>query len=261
MAVIDLHCHLLPGVDDGARDLDESVAMARAAVTGGVEAIVATPHVSRHFPTAPAELAERCAEVQTALDAAAVPLAVHVGAEIAAQVLTELGDDDLRACTLGGGRYLLLEPPYSGPAPFLERMVSDLAGRGFGVVLAHPERIQAFHQDVELLERLVTGGALCSVTTASVSGGWGRAVKRFSEELFRRRLVHNLASDAHDAERRTPALRPLAEAAVAQLPGLEHAIDWLTDSVPRAILAGEQVAGEPPRIEPGGGRRGRLRRR
>lgn len=259
--MIDLHCHLLPGIDDGAPDLGASVAMARAAVAGGVEAIVATPHVSGSYPNDPLAFVERVAEVQRALDDAGIALRVHSGAEIAHTMVGDLSDDALRAATLGGGGYLLIEPPYNGPAPFIDRLVDDLQARGFQVVLAHPERIGAFQRNLALLEGLVERGCLCSATVGSVAGRWGGAVKRFSAELLARGLVHNLASDAHDADRRSPALRPLLDQAVDLMPELEAHLDWLTVSVPRAILAGERPTGEPPRIEAPRGLLGRLRGR
>lgn len=259
--MIDLHSHILPGIDDGAPDLDASIAMARAAVAGGVEEIVATPHVSANYPNDPATLGRRVAEVQNALDEAGVPLRVHTGAEVNHAMLHDLSEEALAACTLGGGGYVLFEASMGGPMPFVERMVFDLQTRGFKVVLAHPERIAAFQRNVAVVEDLVERGCLCSVTAASVSGQFGGQVKRFTHELFERGLVHNLASDAHDAEYRTPALRPMLEAAVAQLPELEHSLGWLTVEVPRAILAGEVPAGEPPRIEPRRGFLSRLRGR
>ena len=256
--MIDIHCHLLPGVDDGAHDLDHSIEMARAAVASDVEAIVATPHVSRTYMTAPASLAQRVAEVQQALDGVDVPLRVHVGAEIAQSMFADLDDDALRACALGGGRYILLEPPYAGPAPFIDRMVDDLEQRGFGVVLAHPERIGAFHRNLSLLEKLVDQGALCSVTAMSAAGEFGGQVKKFTAELFRRGLVHNLASDAHDADYRSPGMKPVLEKAVENFPGLEEWLAWMTDEVPRAILGAEAVdTTDSPRLE---SRRGLFRR-
>lgn len=260
--MIDLHCHLLPGIDDGAADLDASVAMARAAVEGGVDAIVATPHVSGRYRNDPTTLADRCAQVQSALDDAGVPLRVHNGAEISHAVLPELSADALRACALGAGNWLLLEPPLTGPAPFIDRMVEDLQLKGFRILLAHPERIGAFQRKIALLERLVEHGALCSVTAGSVSGQFGGHVKRFTGELFARGMVHNLASDAHDAVHRSPALSPVLESAFAELPELEPALDWLTVEVPQAILAGDHVAPDAaPVIEPKRGLLGRLRRR
>lgn len=259
--MIDLHCHLLPGIDDGARDVADSVAMAQAASAGGVRAIVATPHVSGTYPNDPTTLAERVATLQAALADAAIPVKVYRGAEVASSMLTDLTDDQLAACTLGGGRYLLLEPPYSGPATFLDRLVFDLAVRGYHVVLAHPERIQAFQQDIDLLVKLVGQGAICSVTADSLAGRWGRHVQRFSDELLQRRLVHNIASDAHDATHRSPALRPVMDQIVARRPEIEDAISWLTDTVPSMILAGEVVRAEPPRVEAPRRVLGRLRRR
>ena len=175
-------------------------------------------------------------------------------------MLHDLTEDALRACTLGGGNYLLLEPPYTGPAPFIDRMVYDLQLKGFQILLAHPERIGAFQRNIGVLEKLVDQGALCSVTAASAAGQFGGPVKRFTQELFARGLVHNLASDAHDPVYRSPALRPALDKAVADLPELEQHLGWLTIEVPRAILAGETVTGAPPVIEPKRGFFSRLRR-
>ena len=259
--LIDLHSHLLPGIDDGAPDLDASVAMGRAAVAGGVDTIVATSHVSVTYPNDPSTFPGRVAEVQAALDAAGVALRVHTGAEVSHAMLGELSDEALAFCALAGGPFLLFEPPLGGPVPFIDRMVDDLQRKGFQVLLAHPERISAFHRRIGLVEELVAGGCLTSVTAGSVAGQFGGAVKRFTAELFARGLVHNLASDAHDAERRSPALAPALELAVAELPGLEAWLDYLTLEVPRAILAGEPLPGDPPVLEQKRGLLGRLRRR
>ena len=259
--MIDLHSHLLPGIDDGAADLAGSVAMGRAAVDGGVDQIVATPHVSGTYPNDARTFAARVAEVQLALDAEGVALRVHSGAEVSHAMVNDVTDDALRAGTLGGGDYLLLEPPYTGPAPFIDRMVHDLQLRGFKILIAHPERIGAFQRNVDLLVKLVDMGCLTSVTAGSVGGQFGGPVKRFSAELFARGLVHNLASDAHDAEYRSPALRPALEKACSELPGLDQVLDYLTVAVPAAVLAGEVPAGAPPVIERGRGFFSRLRRR
>jgi protein-tyrosine phosphatase len=258
--VIDLHSHILPGIDDGAPDIDASVEMGRAAVAGGVEEIVATPHVSGTYPNDPRGFAELVAEVQRALDAAGVALKVRTGAELSITGYHNLDDEGLRLCGLGGGRYLLLEAPLNSPAPFIDRLVFDLGLKGFRILLAHPERISMFQRDTDLLERLVDQGCLTSVTASSVSGQFGGPVKRFTAELFARGLVHNLASDAHDAVNRSPALRPTLDAAVRELPELEDWLPYLTVEVPRAILAGETPKGEPPVIEKRG-LLGRLRRR
>lgn len=259
--MIDLHSHILPGIDDGAPDLAASVAMGRAAVDGGVEEIVATPHVSGNYQNDPAGFPERVAAVQNALDEAGVPLRVHPGAEVNHVMFHDLSDDALRACSLGGGGWILFEASMAAPMPFVDRMVYDLQLRGFKVLLAHPERIAAFQRDVEILQKLVDAGCLCSVTAGSVAGQFGGPVKKFTAELFGRGLVHNLASDAHDAEYRSPALRPTLEGAVREIPELEEWLPWLTEDVPRAILAGETPRGVPPVIEPKRSLFGRMRRR
>jgi protein-tyrosine phosphatase len=260
--VIDLHSHLLPGIDDGPPDMDASIAMARAAVEGGVIEIVATPHVNSTYANDPVTFGDQVARLQVALDDEGIALRVHTGAEISHAVLTDLSGDQLRACTLGGGGYVLFEPPLGGPIPFIDRMVANLQEQGFKVLLAHPERIAAFHSRIGLVEKLVGRGCLTSVTAGSVTGQFGGTVKRFTEQLFGRGLVHNLASDAHDADWRSPALRPVLDKAVAELPDLDEWLDWLTVDVPRAVLAGEAAPGEPPRIAPPRrGVLGRLRRR
>ena len=247
--MIDLHSHLLPGIDDGAPDLAASVAMARAAVAGGVEAMVATPHVSATYRNDPLTFGERVAAVQAALDDAGVALRVHSGAELSHALLFELRDEALRACVLGSGNYVLLEPPLAGPAPFVDRMAHDLQAKGFKVVIAHPERIGAFQRNIGVVQTLVDMGCLTSVTAGSLVGHFGGTVKRFTDDLFARGLVHNVASDAHDAERRSPALRPLLDEAVAAMPELERWLGYLTREVPRAILAGERPPADPPVIE------------
>jgi protein-tyrosine phosphatase len=260
-AVIDLHSHLLPGIDDGAPDLEAALEMGRAAVAGDVDEIVATPHVSATYPNDPSRFAERVAELQRALDGAGVPLRVHKGAEIAHTMLAELTPEALQACALGSGDYLLLEAPLSGPAPFIDRMAADLQLKGFKILIAHPERIGAFHRNVELVERLVEQGCLTSVTAGSVTGQFGGAVKHFTADLFERGLVHNLASDAHDAQYRSPALRPTLVEACDALPGLEGWLDYLTVEVPQAILAGQTPGGTPPVIQAKRGLFAKLRRR
>jgi protein-tyrosine phosphatase len=259
--LIDLHSHLLPGIDDGAPDLEASVAMGRAAVAGGVEAIVATPHVNGAYRNDPLTFADRVAQVQAALDQAGVALRVHRGAEVSHVMFHDLSEDALQACTLGDGNFLLLEPPLAGPTPFIDRLVDELQTRGFQILLAHPERIAAFQQNVGVIEKLVGQGCITSVTAGSVSGQFGGTVRRFTQELFARGLVHNLASDAHDAQFRSPALRPTLEKAVADVPELDGWLDYLTVEVPTAILAGKAPDGEPPVIKAKRGFFSRLRGR
>src|SRR3954463_5036567 len=224
--------------------------MGRAAVAGGVETIVATPHVNARYQNDPTSFAGLVSQVQAALDEAGVPLRVRTGAELSHAMIPELSEEALNASTLGGGGFILFEPPLTGPVPFIDRMVGDLQERGYKILIAHPERIAAFERQPKVVEQLVEQGCVTSVTAGSVGGQFGGAVKRFTQELFARGLVHNLASDAHDAHHRSPALRPVLEKAVAETPELEQSREWLCAEVPRAVIAGETPSGEPPRIEP-----------
>jgi protein-tyrosine phosphatase len=237
--VIDLHCHILPGLDDGPATPEAAVAMARAAVAAGTRAIATTCHVNHVFGLGPAELAGARAALAERLAAEGVELELLAGGEIAPERLPHLDDEALRALALGGGPYLLLECPLSPTGAALDMMVADLQRRGFGVLLAHPERSPGLMREPARLAALVERGALAQVTTGSLTGGFGEPVRRVAEEMVRRGLVHVLASDAHDAVHRPPDLRAAG--------GLdERQAAWMTEAAPAAIVAGRPLPERPP---------------
>ena len=237
--VIDLHCHILPGIDDGPQTMEDSLAIAKAAVAAGTRTIVATPHVSWEYRNDAATIARLVGLVNASLLAAGVPLKVRAGAEIDMTMAAELNDRDLSRLTLGGRRWLLLEPPFTSVVSGVDLLVATFERKGYGVVIAHPERCAAFQRDPQILEASIAAGALCSLTAGSLVGRFGAAVQRFAEQLVRYGLVHNVASDAHDAVQRPPGMA--AELADADL---ESLADWLTRAVPAAILDGSNI---PPR--------------
>jgi protein-tyrosine phosphatase len=257
--VVDLHSHILPGVDDGAPDVDASVAMARTAAADGIRMIVATPHVSFEYDLDPRDIGRRVGELNLALSHHEVPVAVLPGAEIALTRLAALEDDLLRMLGLGGGSFLLVETPYSGAASFLEDVLFNLEMRGFRTIIAHPERCAMFEGDRDRLARLVERGVLCSVNAGSMAGQFGRRVKEFTAHMFRNRLVHDVASDAHDDEARRAELRWGFEQLEGELPGIADQVRWFTETAPTAIVAGQAP---PPVPEPPAPRRGwqRMRR-
>lgn len=236
--MIDLHCHPLVGIDDGPATLEGALALARRAAAEQTQTIVATPHVSWRYPNDATTIAAAAARLREALAQEHIELEIRTGAEIAMTRLNDLTPRELRDLTLGGGRWLLVEPPFAAVAGGLDVLVRDLLSRGHGVVLAHPERCPAFHRDPGMLESLAREGALLSLTASSLSGRFGRRVRAFALDLSRRGLVHNVASDAHDANQRPPEMRAAIEQA-----GLGELTDWLTREVPEAILAD---AGEIP---------------
>jgi len=255
--VIDLHSHILPGLDDGPAQMEGSLELARAAAAAGTRTLVATPHVRDDHPFPIEAIEEQVGSVNTALTDAEIDVRVQSGAEVAISKAAELDDATLRTLCLGSGPYLLIESPYTFAPELVEQILFNLQTRGFRPILAHPERSPSFLSDLERLRRMVERNVLCSVTALSMVGGFGPPPRSFSIQLFAQGLVHNVASDAHDARRRPPGLREGFEQLDADLPGLAHQIDWFTRDAPQAILAGEDLppAPSPPELA------GRWRRR
>jgi protein-tyrosine phosphatase len=241
--VIDLHCHVLPGIDDGPATIESSIALARAATAAGTRTLVATPHVSWTHANDAATIARLAEELSARLAAEGVALEIRPGAEIAVTRVLDIEPGELLRLGLGGGPWLLVEPPFAGGTAGLEGVVRGLQERGHRIVLAHPERCQAFHSDPGMLGALVDDGALTSVTAGSLVGQFGESVRRFALRLAQDELIHNVASDAHDAVKRPPAITAPIEQA-----GLGALREWLTEDVPAAILSGAETIPRRPSI-------------
>src|SRR5512132_1581036 len=166
--MIDLHSHILPGIDDGARTLDDSLDIARAAVRDGIVTIAGTPHVRDDWPTDADLMEARLAELRAELALAGIPLDVRSGGEIALAWVRRLPAEELRRFGLGGTRYLLVETPYYGWPRILPDLLFSLLDQGFTPVLAHPERNAEVAAHPERLIELVEAGVLVQVTAASV---------------------------------------------------------------------------------------------
>ena len=244
--MIDLHSHILPGVDDGPATLEGSLALARTAVAAGTRTILATPHINDDRSIDAARVAAGLDTLRPALAAAEIPLEVLAGGEIAIWRLGDLDDATLRTLALGGGPYLLVESPFSPAIGAFEPLVLDLLGRGHRVLLAHPERCPAFHRDPERLQRLVDAGVLVQITAGSMTGGFGSTVRRLTATMLRTGVVHVVASDAHDAVKRPPGLNDGFASLERELPGLAELQPWMTEQVPRAILDGTPLPERPP---------------
>jgi protein-tyrosine phosphatase len=187
--VIDLHCHALPGIDDGPADLGAAVALARAAAELGMRTLVATPHIDHWWNVDPASLPERVATLQAALDAAGVAIEVRTGGEIALPRLPELTEQELDGLSLGGGRHVLLEAPLTPDAGDFEARVLETLERR-PVLLAHPERCPAFLRTPERYERLLEAGVLGQVTAGSFTGQWCGTIRTTAARWLDRGWVH-----------------------------------------------------------------------
>ena len=238
--MIDLHCHVLPGIDDGPQTIEESLAMTRVAAEAGTEIIVATPHVNRRYENRAAEIGPLVEELNGRLEEEGLDLEVRAGAEVALVGAALLDRDELVSLRLGGGPWLLVEPPTAAVEDDVQAGVMALVEDGHRVLLAHPERCPAFRSDPGILAALVGEGVIASVTTASLRGHFGEEVARFATELLRSELVHNVASDAHHHELRPPTMAGELERA-----GLGTIAEWFTVRVPGAILEGAEIPQRP----------------
>jgi protein-tyrosine phosphatase len=252
--MIDLHSHILPGLDDGAPDMHTTIGIARMAAADGVSAMVATPHIREDFPFPVDQIAARVLAVNDQLRSRDIRVDVRRGGEVAVSKLPDLDDATLAGLCLGEGSYVLVESPYLRATDLFEMAIFDLQVRGFSPVLAHPERSPSFQRHPDRLARMVDKGVLCSVTAASMAGRFGRTVQQFTRTLFESGLVHNVASDCHDSSRRPPGLGGGFRVLERELPGMLEQIEWFTQAVPEAILAGTAL---PARPAPPGRTRGR----
>ena len=258
--MIDLHAHILPGLDDGPLDLDGSAAIAAAAAAGGTTVLAATSHINRSFALEPAQLTAARALVVDRLAHDRIPLEVVQGGEVSAGRAAELSDAELSELTLGGSGWILLECPLSPRAPSIEPVVEALRRRGFDVLLAHPERSPAFAKGPALLRRMIALGARTQVTAGAFDGEFGGVVRRAAFAMLDHGLVHVLASDAHDPSHRAPGLGGARAALEDRYDDGAERFDLLARATPAALLAGQPIPDRQPEARAKGGLLGRLRR-
>jgi protein-tyrosine phosphatase len=244
--VIDLHSHVLPGLDDGAADLPEALELAAAAAADGVTTMAATPHLRADHPRVrPAELASQVDHLQREIDRAGIALELIAGGEVDLAWACRASDADLRLVSYGRRESdLLLETPYGHLPGAFESLVRRLRERGFRLLLAHPERSPTFQEEPRRLAALVRDGVLVQVGADSLTQLPRRSRRRrLASRIIGEGLAHVLASDLHGMRvGRAPSL----SAAVAAADGLAHGRGtWMAAGAPAAILAGEPP-GAPP---------------
>ncbi len=205
--MLDIHCHILPGVDDGAGDLGQSLAMARIAVAEGVTTIACTPHMTPGvYDNRGPDVIARVEALQLALDEAGLPLQLVAGADVhvAPDVTARLRSGE--ALALNGSRYVLIEPPHHVAPPRLDGVFFDIAAAGYQPILTHPERLTWIERRFDVIERLFRAGVWMQITAGSLEGQFGSQARYWAERMLDEGMVHVVASDAHDDRARTPRL-------------------------------------------------------
>ncbi len=237
---IDIHCHLIPGIDDGSQSWEDTLAMARMAVGDGIGAIVCTPHQLHNYSKNHGDMIrQRTSELQRVLDENGIDLIVLPGGDV------RIEDGMVRKLTTGevmtlGDQYrhVLLELPHEMYIP-LERLLDELAEEGLIGILSHPERNQGILENPSVLPGLVDRGCLMQVTANSLTGTFGENLKHFTENLICEGLVHFVSTDAHSPKARRPLLRRAFDR-VVELVGWDVATDLCCRN-PGCIAAGEDI--------------------
>jgi protein-tyrosine phosphatase len=254
--MIDLHCHILPGIDDGAADLSVSLEMARASVANGVSVLACTPHIlpGMYHNSGP-QISQATHQLQEALDQEGIPLRLVTGADnhIVPDFVEGLRTG--RLLCLAQSRYVLVEPPHHVAPIRLEEFFFDLTVAGYVPILTHPERLSWIKSHYSAVQRLVRAGVWMQITAGSLAGAFGRSAKYWAERMLDEGCVHILATDAHDTRRRPPNLgqgRDLAARRVGDREA-EHLVVTRTRAVienelrsnlpmPKSALASSEVA-------------------
>jgi protein-tyrosine phosphatase len=239
--MIDIHCHILPGMDDGPGSLDEALDMCRAAAADGIKTIVATPHFRPGmYEFTGRKVVDAVTILETAARAGGLDLRILPGAEVAVSPETPSYLKKGRYLTVNNnGRYFLCElPPLSVP-PNWDTFLLSLISSGLTPIIAHPERNDWFMNHPDALASAVGRGLLVQITAMSITGGLGVEARDFSAYLLRHNLVHAIASDAHSPDFRRPVLSE-AYGIAADLVGRERA-EHLVNTVPQAIIEGRDI--------------------
>ncbi|MUT65077.1 tyrosine-protein phosphatase [Paenibacillus sp. NEAU-GSW1] len=241
--MIDIHSHLLPGLDDGAADWNEAMALAAAASAEGITDIIATPHhFDGRYNNSAAKVNELVNTMNAMLTEQQIPLTVHSGQEIHVHHHLLNNWDNGLLLPLAGSKYVLLEMPSSRIPEHMDQLVYELKLAGISAVIAHPERNAEIVKHPERLAELIALGAYAQVTSHSLVGGFGRTIERAAWHLCRHRLIHFIASDAHHLEWRGFRMKEAFERAAGTLG--EQWSDYYARNAAR-LLQSEEIAAAP----------------
>ena len=235
--MVDIHCHIIPGVDDGSRSWEMTREMCRIAADDGVRHIVATPHCNDEY-SYDRERYEELKDKLTEASEGRIEFSIGCDFHFSFENITDAIKNPKRY-SINGTRYLLIEFSDYGIPPNLGELLFQFTGRGMVPIVTHPERNPLLLRRPEKVLELVDAGALVQVTANSVTGFWGEKARSVSEWLLAQGAIHVIASDAHEPKRRRPVLSE-ARNAVARLFG-DQVADDLVSHNPRAIVEGRPL--------------------
>ncbi|AIF67934.1 tyrosine protein phosphatase [Terribacillus saccharophilus] len=243
--MIDIHCHILPGVDDGARTLEDSIEMAKAAAAQGIQTIVATPHHrNNQFDNYPESILTRVDELNRILEEESIQVNILPGQEtrIYGDLAEGLSAKEILPVNLDTP-YILVELPTSTVPKYTNKLLYDLQVEGYTPVIVHPERNSELLNKPDKLYELVNGGVLTQVTAASLLGKFGKKIKNFSHEIVQANLTHFIASDAHNVNNRSFVMRE-AMTELEETYGVDLIYTYQENA--QRMLAGETIVGDIP---------------
>ncbi len=233
--MLDLHCHMLPGIDDGAVDLDMALSMARIAVEDGIHTVACTPHIYPGlYENTASGIVAAIESLQCELDQRGIALRLLAGADVHLEPGLSGSIKIGRVPTLAGSRYLLLEPPHHVAPPRFEDSVFELMVAGYVPVITHPERLSWIEDHYAVFGRLVERGAWMQITSGSLTGRFGKRPRYWSEKMLDEGLVQILATDSHHPTRRPPLLAEGRQAAANRVGGDEA--ERMVVSRPQGII-------------------------
>ena len=239
--MIDIHAHILPGIDDGPDNLDKALEIAGKACEAGTKVMVATPHtLNGLYRNDRDKILCEVENFKKALKNSGIPLDLLPGADVALtpELLPCLASGKLMTIN-DGGRYLLAELPPYYLSEKIHEIIFALKTKGITPVITHPERDGIIMKDPEILSAFIERGCLAQITAMSITGGFGNKIRAFSADLIKAGMVHIIASDCHSPDNRPPLLKGALDAAV-ELVGLDEAIKMVED-IPDAVIKGEGV--------------------
>ncbi|WP_440969863.1 tyrosine-protein phosphatase [Peribacillus frigoritolerans] len=221
--LIDIHSHILPGVDDGSADMKESLNMARKAVEVGITHIFATPHhLNEEYVNVKSNIIDRVVSLNESLKQSNIPLTIHLGQEVRIHrdIFTSLEKEEILTLD-DNGTYLMLELPAGNVPAYTQEVIYELLLKGITPIIVHPERNKELIANHKLLFELVQEGALTQLTSGSIIGLFGKNIKVFSKRIIEHNLAHFIATDAHNIGSRGFSLQAAYET-ITKLYGIER---------------------------------------